>query len=344
MEKDFQELIQTRLQDKRKNLETWLETETQEEKCCRLENSGEPAVVEQLIVLDHTLGKLEDESLGVCSVCHGHIEESVLAVDYTASFCLDCLSEEQRRQLEAELEFSSEIQRALLPNEAPAIPGLDIAVYSRPAQIIGGDYFDFFRFKDGSYGVVVADVVGHGFAAGLLMSSLQTAVHTLTSDNISVTDLIRRINQYFLHNINLTTFITLFLGQYDPARQVLTYCNAGHNPPILFRWQVSGKDPISLLKPTAAAVGLVDDYKVRSEQLMLQPEDLLLIYTDGVTEAANPRGEEFGLERLKELIVQNAGLPAQALVPAVRKGLELFLAGKHPADDLTIVAGRALEL
>src|SRR5512136_1104089 len=194
MEGNFQNRIQSSIQEKRHNLENWIGTASQPEKECCLENAGEPAVIEQLTVLDQTLEKAKNETLGICAICHGQVDESILAIDYTASVCLDCLSEEQRRQLESELEFSSEIQRALLPQQAPNFPGLDLAAYSRPAQIVGGDYFDFFQFSEGSYGLVVADVSGHGFSSSLLMSSLQTALHTLASDNHSVTEVIQRIN------------------------------------------------------------------------------------------------------------------------------------------------------
>jgi sigma-B regulation protein RsbU (phosphoserine phosphatase) len=337
MKKDFKDQVKTSVQEKHHNLEGWLETAPQIKKQCCLENAGEQAVSSQLSVLDQTLAKVENDTLGICEVCHGRVEESLLAIDYTASVCLNCLSDEERHHLESELEFSSEIQRALLPQQAPSIPGLDIAAYSRPAQIIGGDYFDFFQFSGGSFGLVVADVIGHGFSASLLMSSLQTALQTLALDNDSVAEVISRINRYYLHNVNLTTFITIFLGQYDPGRHILTYCNAGHNPPILYRRLADGKGSTHWLQPTAAAVGLVEEYKVRSEQITLQPDDTILLYTDGVTEATNPNQEEFGPERLMNLVLENASLSAQELVLVVRKSLADFCAGRSPADDLTVV-------
>lgn len=340
MEENFRNRIQNSIQEKRINLKNWIETADQSKKDCCLEDVGEQAVTEQMAVLDHNLEMAKHETLGVCAICHGHVDESILAIDYTATVCLDCLSEEQRRQLESELEFSSEIQRALLPQQAPNFPGLDLAAYSRPAQIVGGDYFDFFQFTEGSYGLVVADVSGHGFSSSLLMSSLQTALHTLASDNHSVIEVIQRINQYYLHNVNLTTFITIFLGQYDPKNQVLTYVNAGHNPPIFFHRQADGNGSTTWLCPTAAAVGLVEQYKVRSEQVTLQPDDMLLLYTDGVTETTGSNQEEFGLDRLTRLVLENAGLSAIDLVSAIRNELDDFSAGKPPADDLTVVAGR----
>ena len=340
MEKKLLTHIHQSVKEKRTNLSDWLETTPQLEKELCLDCEDDQPVIEHIAILDQTLQKAENDTLGVCKVCHGQVEASVLEIDYTAEVCLDCLSEPERRHLEAELEFSSEIQRALLPQQAPSFPGLDIGAFSRPAQIIGGDYFDFFRFKSGAYGLVIADVAGKGFSASLLMSSLQTALRTLAADSDSVSDVVQRINRYFLHNVNLTTFVTLFIGQYDPDRRLLTYANAGHNPPLLFHpAEISS---LTWLSPTGAAVGVMEEYTLRSEQVALQADDILLLYTDGVTELANPAWEFFGPGRLADLVAANAGLSAQDLVSVLRRGLGEFNTGASPADDVTIVAAKAL--
>ncbi|MGC1375483.1 MAG: SpoIIE family protein phosphatase [Anaerolineales bacterium] len=340
MEKKIRSKIRQSVKEKRSNLSDWLETTPQPEKELCLDCEGDQPVIEHIAILDQTLEKVDNDTLGICKVCHGQIEDEVLEIDYTAEICLDDLSEPERRHLEAELEFSSEIQRALLPQHAPAFPGLDIGAFSRPAQIIGGDYFDFFRFKSGSYGLVIADVAGKGFSASLLMSSLQTALRTLAADSDSLSDVIHRINHYFLHNVNLTTFITIFLAQYDPEQRSLRYANAGHNPPLLYR---PGALPsLTWLAPTGAAVGVMEEYTLRSETIALQPDDILLLYTDGVTELASPTREFFGPDRLADLVAGNSGLSAQELVSSMRKGLAVFSASASPADDVTIVAAKAL--
>ena len=340
MEKKILSEIRESVEEKRSNLSGWLETTPQPEKELCLDCEVDQPVIEHIAILDQTLQKVENDTLGICKVCLGQVEESVLEIDYTAEVCLDCLSEPERRHLEAELQFSSEIQRALLPQHAPAFPGLDIGAFSRPAQIIGGDYFDFFRFKSGSYGLVIADVAGKGFSASLLMSSLQTALHTLAADSDSVSDVIHRINHYFLHNVNLTTLITLFLAQYDPEQRSLRYANAGHNPPLLYR---PGALPsLTWLAPTGAAVGIMEEFTLRSELVTLQPDDILLLYTDGVTELASPTREYFGPDRLADLVAANSGLSAQELVSIMRKGLAVFSASASPTDDVTIVAAKAL--
>jgi sigma-B regulation protein RsbU (phosphoserine phosphatase) len=325
------------VQEKHLNLDDWLETAPQPEKIRCMDCPDVLPVQEHLQVLDDVMQKVENKALGVCEVCHGQVEDSVLAIDYTASFCLDCLSEDERRRLEAELEFSSEIQRALLPQQVPNIPGLEVGAFSRPAQIIGGDYFDFIQFKGGAYGLVIADVMGHGVSASLLMTGLQTALQTLIPETDSASDVIRRVNRYYLHNVNLTTFVTVFLGQFDPEQRRLTYCNAGHNPPLLYHKQASGGNSITWLKPTGAAVGLVEDYRLRSEQVPLKEKDLVLLYTDGVTDASNPQGEPFGNNRLAEILIQNADLSAQAIISSLRAGLADFIGTVSLADDVTMV-------
>ena len=142
----------------------------------------ETCIDEHLHVIDESLVKLEDGTLGICEVCHGIVDENLLEMDYTACVCLDHYSDDERRRLESELELSQIVQRALMPKHAPHISGVEVAAFSRPAEIIGGDYFDFFKFKDGTHGLVIADVSGHGVSAAMLMSSLQTALQTIAPD------------------------------------------------------------------------------------------------------------------------------------------------------------------
>jgi sigma-B regulation protein RsbU (phosphoserine phosphatase) len=343
MAENILQRIQRSVRQKRRTVKSWLETAPESERDCCLAGADAQPIQGHLQVLDEVLVKAGEQTLGICQVCHGQVQDRVLEIDYTASVCLDCLSETERRALEAELEFSSEIQRALLPQEVPSIPGLDVAAFSRPAQIVGGDYFDFFRFRNGTYGLVIADVMGHGVSSGLLMSSLQTALHTLIPDNDSAVQVIQRINRYYLHNVNLTTFVTAFLGQFDPARRELSYCNAGHNPPLVYQARPQGKGQISWLPPTGAAIGLMEEYPIRQEQTSLHDGDILLLYTDGVTEAENSRGEEFGRERLEGILVQNAALPSRDLVAALRSGLGDFVGRAALADDVTMVVCRAQE-
>jgi len=293
-----------------------------------------------LDILDTALEKAKAETLGLCTICHEPIQTEHLEMDYTACVCIDHLSPEEKRRLEYELELSQVVQKALLPHHVPEILGLEIAAFSRPAEIIGGDYFDFFRFGDGSHGLAIADVAGKGVSASLLMASMQTALRALVPSSESPADVLTKLNRLFSHNINFTTFVTIFLGSFDPRTQTLTYSNAGHNPPLVSCKQTNGRDPISWLQPTGPAIGLVDEFLFTFNKSVLSSGDTLLLYTDGVTEATDLHWEQFGEERLAALVQQKSGLSAKDLVQALRQALYEFTAGKPLADDTTIVACR----
>lgn len=334
MEENTIRRIEKGLVEKRENLYHWLESAPAEEKqVCLCED--DTCVDQHLNVIDASLKKAEDGTLGICKVCHGTVNDGLLEMDYTSNVCLDHFSPEERRRLEAELELSQIIQRALLPQELPSIPGMDLAVFSRPSDILGGDYFDFLEFKDGAFGMAIADVVGHGVSASIIMSSLQTALRTLVPQHDSPAKALEQINHFYLHNINLTTFITAFLAHFDSKTQTLTYSNAGHTPPLVLRQQGNKK---IWLKPTGAAIGLVEGYNPEPARIKLSKGDALLFYTDGVTETVSPQGELFGTQRLATLVEAKADQSAQGLVSALRQELYEFSAGRSLADDTTILA------
>lgn len=332
-----------RLLDKRHNLTLWLQTATTSQKRMRLASASERDVHTHLEVLDTALEKAEAETLGLCTICHEYIQTEYLEMDYTACVCIDHLSPEEIRRLEHELELSQVVQRALLPQQIPEISGLEIAAFSRPAEIIGGDYFDFFRFADGNHGLAIADVAGKGVSASLLMASVQTALRALVPLSETPVEVLRQLNRLFYHNINFTTFVTLFLGSFDPKLQTLTYSSAGHNPPLVFCKRPNGREPISWLRPTGPAIGLVEEPPFTLDETGLAPGDTLLLYTDGVTEAMSPQQEQFGEARLAALVQNDSGISPKELIGVLRQSLLEFTAGQQPADDTTILACRIAE-
>ena len=338
METNIISLIQDGLKEKKASLEQWQAVATPAEMDICLSATDDVVLQEHLHVIDSSLQKIEDGVFGVCQVCHGQVDDELLLMDYTASICLSHYSELELRQLEGELELSQVVQRSLLPQRIPSISGFDISAFSRPAQIVSGDYFDFLQFKDGTHGLVVADVSGHGVSAGMLMSSLQMAFHTLASENSSPSEVLERINHIYLHNINFSTFVTIFFANFDPRSKVLSYANAGHNPPLVYR---PSRKQDQWLMPTGAAVGLLEYFNVRPASIQLVAGDILLLYTDGVTEALNPQGDEqFGTERLAAVIRQNEHLPAEGLTGKIREALYEFTQGSLLVDDVTLVVSR----
>ncbi|MCI0552059.1 MAG: SpoIIE family protein phosphatase [Anaerolineae bacterium] len=329
------ERIESSLVEKRNAVTEFIETASDAEKeICLCEDDY--CVQDHLHVIETSLEKLAHETLGICEICHGYLEPSRLEMDYTASICLDHYSEAEMRRLESELELSQIVQRALLPQNVPVISGVEVAAFSRPADIIGGDYFDFFQFRDGTHGLVIADVSGHGVAAGMLMSSLQTALRTMAPETDSPAEILERINRFYIHNINFTTFVTVFLARFDPVNLELNYVNAGHNPPAIYR---CADNEIHWLKPTAPAIGLAEFFHPRTESIRLSKGDSLFLYTDGVTEVLNAAGnEQFGQDRLADLLQQSAGLAAPDILQTVYQRASAFGSNQSLADDVTMVA------
>lgn len=337
MELNFIQRIQSGLFGKRQSLEHWLEETPAEKRQMRLGSQNEKAVQAHMEVIETAVERVEDNTLGLCEVCHETVDPSLLEMDYTACVCLEHLSERERVQLETELEFLQSVQKALLPQQPPEIPELNLAAFSRPAQIVGGDYFDFLRFQDGAHALVIADAMGHGVSASLLISSLQAALRALVPESVSPAEVLQRVNRIFLHNINFTTFVTALLGHYEPSKHRLTYCNAGHNPPLLLN-AYDGQE--TWLGPTGAAIGLVEAYAPKARTVTLRRGDILLLYTDGVTEANNLQGDQFGRERLAQVVRQNASLPAQELLHRLRQALNDFSDGRPLEDDATMLVCR----
>jgi len=338
VESSVLERIRGSLLEKRQALTGWLGATPAPQRRARLGPAGDGAVQAEIQLIDRVLEQAEEGTLGTCRVCCEPVETRLLEMDYTACVCLEHLSRAEQSELETELELSQEVQRALLPQEPPEIPGMELAAFSQPAQIVGGDAFDFLQYRDGAHAIAIADAAGHGVSAGLLMASVQAALRMLTPESESPDEVLGRINHYFNHNIHFTTFVTLFLARLDPAARTLDYSNAGHNPPLLYRPQHDGVDGITWLGPTGAAVGLTGDFYPGVESLELASGDILLLYTDGITEAANRLGQPFGEDGLAAFVRDSADFTARELTRRLWRVLQEFTGGGPLADDATVVA------
>ncbi|HEY3313604.1 MAG TPA: SpoIIE family protein phosphatase [Anaerolineales bacterium] len=327
--------IQKSIAEKSVNLEQWLESSPVDEKETCLCDAGEQEVHNHLEVIGAVMQKTESETFGICEVCHAEVDSNLLELDYTATVCLGCLSEQEQRDLETELELSQTVQRALMPQVVPAISGLDAAAFSRPAQIVSGDYFDFIPLADGSFALTIADAMGHGIASSMFMSSLQATLHVLLPESQSASLALERINHFYLHNVNYTTFVTIFIGIFNPRNRMLTYFNAGHHPAALVR---QGSDQVTWLAPNGAAIGVIEDYRITPGQVQLESGDALLLYTDGIPEAINASSKEFGNERLGQLVIKYASQPAADIITSLRQELAQFIANRPLIDDITMVA------
>jgi sigma-B regulation protein RsbU (phosphoserine phosphatase) len=169
------------------------------------------------------------------------------------------------------------------------------------------------------------------------MASIQALLRTLVPINESPAEVMRQVHKLFIHNIRFETFVTFFIGAFDSSTKTLTFSNAGHLPPLVLHENKSKEDSVEMLRPTGAAIGLIEEAEFGENTIELQKEDLLVLYTDGITEAVNLQNQEFGRERLIKLSQQVNNAPVKKVVQEIRHGLEEFSEGKPLADDTTIV-------
>jgi phosphoserine phosphatase RsbU/P len=247
--------------------------------------------------------------------------------------------EAAERLIRRELDQAAEIQRAILPAEAPVMPGVDLAGYNMPCRTVGGDYYDFVPYPDGRVAMLLGDVSGKGMPASLLMMGLQARVQALAGEEPrDLGALLTKLNRATCANCPSNKFITLFLCVLDPASGELSWANAGHNPSIIVR----ADGGVEYLSDGGPPLGIIKAAVYGHASARLAPGDMIVLYSDGVTEAANAGGEEFGEERLVALLEGRRDRPASAIVQAVTGAVAEWSAGAPPADDVTIVVGRAV--
>ncbi len=239
----------------------------------------------------------------------------------------------ERERMERELELATEIQQRFQPSGPPVMEGYEFQGISFSCYEIGGDYYDFIQREDGKMLIALGDVSGKGTAAALLMSSLHAAIHGQVSARNPLAETVRSVNQYLAHNTPANRFVTLFIAELDPQTGVLNYINAGHNPPIIGR--ADGK--IEQLDSGGFPLGIIPgaDYELGSTQLAAG--EVLVVYSDGVSEAANLKGDEFGLDRLSEVISKNLGSSASGIRDKVESALSSFTQSAPAGDDITLV-------
>jgi serine phosphatase RsbU (regulator of sigma subunit) len=243
------------------------------------------------------------------------------------------LDNERMRQ---ELASAREIQARLLPETPPALPGYEVAGATLPCGEVGGDYFDFLELGGGVLLFALGDVTGKGLDAALLMSSVHASIHTLVAAGTGAAELVERLNRFLCVNLPDNRFVTLFLAELDPASHRLRYFNAGHNPPLLVR-RAGDLEPL----PSASLPLGIDPTSVcQPTEVELEPGDVLLVYSDGVTEAVNEAGEEFGSAPLVELPRTYPTAQAWELQQLVDDRLRTFMGNQPQADDMTLVVLR----
>jgi len=240
----------------------------------------------------------------------------------------------EKRRMEEELKVASEIQLRLQPVAPPKLQGWDMTGVSFPCREIGGDYYDYIASKkDNSVTIALGDVSGKGTGAALLMSSLHAAVRAQAQTTASVREVMGEINRYLYENTPSNKFVTLFYGKLNPESGVLTYSNGGHNPPALIQ---SGGE-VNKLDVGGLPIGVMQNSVYREGQVEFRHGDVLIIYSDGITESVNDEGEEFGEARLIEVVRRYVDRSAAGLRDRIDEALSRFVGSAAPVDDMTLM-------
>ena len=261
----------------------------------------------------------------------------------TAAITAEVAAREKHRR---ELEIAHDVQQRLFPQDYPPIAGLDYAGACRPALGVGGDYYDFVLLSPSRLGIAIGDVSGKGIPAALLMATLraflrgQTIQHT-TGSQADLTAVMANLNALVFESSAANRYATFFYGELDAASGVLTYVNGGHNPPMLFRQSSHGADVVRL-DAGGPVIGLMEGCRYRQGSVTVERGDVLVAYTDGISEAMNAADEEWGEERLTEGVRPKRSLPAQELIDHIMMSADDFVAGAPQHDDMTLVVVRAM--
>jgi len=256
----------------------------------------------------------------------------------------------QRERIHREIEIAREVQERFLPQSYPEIPGVELAGACRPAQGVGGDYYDFIAMKsldgaggNGSLGIAIGDISGKGISAALLMASLRASLRGLTRNSDgNLARMMAEVNELVYEASTSNRYATFFFAQLDPATRRLTYVNAGHNAPALLRHRPDGGREILRLEAGGPVVGLLSSCEYAQTALQLQPGDILLCFTDGISEAMTADEEEWSEDRLIAHLAQCPDLPAPELVKCLMEAADAFAAGAPQHDDMTLLIMKVL--
>lgn len=245
----------------------------------------------------------------------------------------------EKRRLERELEQAGEIQKVLLPRVSPELSDYDVSAEYRAARILSGDYYDYLRVDDDRYGIAIGDVCGKGVAASLIMAMCRTNLRSRTSENLSPASVLHDVNRQIFPDIREDLFVSLLYLILERGSNEITLARAGHEPPILFRRETG---EIEMIEPPGLAAGIdegpVFKRSVKDHRFTMETGDILLLYTDGIIESENKLGDEYGIERLCEIVKKHSGSSSDDLVAIINRDVIDFSEGTAQTDDITLIA------
>jgi len=272
-------------------------------------------------------GALSGQRLNILS---GIATQTALAIESALLYRQSVAQE----RLQREIELARNIQESFLPECCPEFPGWQISVEWRAARGVGGDYYDFIQLDPQRLGLVVADVSDKGVAAALYMALSRAVMRASALEGRGPAETLRRVNRILLEDARSGMFVSMFYGILDLETGELTYARAGHNPPF---WARAGGRSVEALLPRGTVLGILDDPDLEEEVIALAPGDALAAYTDGVTESFNEKDEEFGEDRLKQMLANAASHTADALVSLIDAAVRVFTGERQQFDDFTLV-------
>ncbi|HEY5533507.1 MAG TPA: PP2C family protein-serine/threonine phosphatase [Ignavibacteria bacterium] len=255
----------------------------------------------------------------------------------------------EKQKIENEINLAKEIQNHLLPQRIPSLNGYEISGKNIPALNIGGDYFDIIKIDDNRIIIIIADVSGKGLPASLLMSNIQSAIHSFFKFNsdkeFNISEVTGKLNSLIYENTSSEKFITFFWGVIDKRNHSFIFSNAGHNPPLFFKKsKIEGNEHeipksklFSTLNEGGLMLGIIEDFQYESGKVKMIKNDMLILYTDGITEAQNSDGDEFGEERLHDIIISNRNKKGEEIVNIILKEVEIFAGINKQYDDQTLI-------
>jgi phosphoserine phosphatase RsbU/P len=257
-------------------------------------------------------------------------EHASLAIENTRLYQADL----EHARVDKELQIAAEMQQQLFPKEIIQIPSYELSATVQPCASIGGDSYDIIPLKDGTFAITIADVSGKGIPAALLVSTLHGLLRVYIQYPIELAELVKRLNTLVYNISPAERFITFFIMIFDPVHHTFTYVNAGHNPPFLFR---KSRNDINELMASGLPLGIVEEQQFETHQLDLHHGDTLVLYTDGVTEAANKKLQQFGEKKLRECVLRNFETTADTIKGCIVKDLRGFIGNYPMSDDFTLM-------
>jgi sigma-B regulation protein RsbU (phosphoserine phosphatase) len=295
--------------------------------------AADASLSQLLTAVDTALSRMDQGTFGLCDTCHESIETERLLADPLVRFCLDHLTSAEQRALESDLSLAASIQRALLPKPGLAPTGWDVRYHYQPAGMVSGDYCDLFE-TDGGLLFMLGDVSGKGVAASMLMSHLHATFRSLAEAGLPLDRLVQDANRIFCESTLAGQFATLVVGRAAHDGSV-EFISAGHLPVL----HING-DGATPKDSTGVPLGMFCDTRFPVHRLTLAHGDALFLYTDGLTEARNRAGAEYGLHRIRTLAARHTRMQPAGLISECLQDLLTFREGLKQTDDLTLLAVR----